>query len=54
MPNTTVKIKASGKKVNTQSRLTAIVAKERRSGIVNAIWNGKEIEVPEEILAIIA
>ena len=43
--NTTVKIKASGKKVNLRAG-TAIVAKERRSGIVNAIWNGKEIEVP--------
>lgn len=43
--NTTVKIKASGQKVNLRAG-TAIVAKERRSGTVNAIWNGKEIEVP--------
>ena len=43
--NTTVKIKANGKKVNLRAG-TAIVAKERRSGTVNAIWNGKEIEVP--------
>lgn len=42
--NTTVKIKATGKKVNLRAG-TSIIAKERKNGTVNAIWNGKEIEV---------
>lgn len=42
--NTTVKVKATGNKINLRAG-TKIVAKQRKNGTVDAIWNGKEIEV---------
>lgn len=42
--DTAVNIKSSGRKVKLKAG-TSIVAKERKNGTVNAIWNGQEIEV---------